>query len=95
MTAGAPQPGIRITVYAGEGPDDGGLHKPSVVSYFTSASEVHETLRQLGLEWKQADYFPARQVVITLDPIASPNQEDNVREKVRAAAEALEDTGLL
>jgi hypothetical protein len=84
---------IRMTVYAGEssGSDP---YKPSVRTIVVEESQVHEELRRLGLEWKQADYFPTRQTVITFDPVPNEN-EANVKDLVREAATILERTGLL
>lgn len=86
---------IRLTVYAGPRPDDGGLYKPSVSSRLVDECELSEELRQLGLEWKQADYFPQRQTIIALDPVPDEIDEPDVRARVREAAAALEGTGLL
>jgi hypothetical protein len=84
---------IRITVYAGHSLDPTDTnYEPSTTVRTVSERDVSETLRQLGLEWRQADYFPGRQTVITLDPVADAV---DVRGEVRKAAEALERTGLL
>lgn len=85
---------IRMTIYAGPGPDDGGLYKPSVSSRLIDERELSEELRKLGLEWKQADYFSQRQTVITLDPMPAAGEID-VQARIREAATALEGTGLL
>jgi hypothetical protein len=87
---------IRITVYAGPSLDPAETHyEPSVTERTVDESDVSETLRQLGLEWRQADYFSGRQTVITLDPVVTRPDVRDVRDEVRNAAEALERTGLL
>lgn len=85
---------IRITVYAGPATADvlGGLSSTKVHEVEDSA--VHEILRSIGLEWKTADYFPRRQVVITLDPVVD-EPKAKIRELIRDAALALEETGML
>lgn len=85
--------GIRITVYAGESSWEGEQRPGSVVVH--DHADVGEVLRHIGLEYKSADYFPGRQVVITIDPIPDNSDSDDVRRKVREAAIALEGTGLL
>lgn len=85
---------IRISVYAGHSPDDADRpYAASTTVRTVSERDVSEELRKLGLEWRQADYFPGRQTVITLDP-AGPDVGD-VKLKIREAADALERTGLL
>lgn len=84
---------IRITVYSGPSDTDRD-RPPAITQRETPETQVHEVLRQIGLEWKGADYMTQRQVVITLDPV--PAQADiDVKDQVRLAAEALERTGLL
>lgn len=88
---------IRITIYAGPHPDDELLtssYKPTVSVMEVRDGDVSEELRKLGLEWRQADYFPNRQTVITLDPLPEAKQQD-VEGLVRKAAELLEETGML
>lgn len=85
---------IRITIYAGHSLDPTDVnYEPSTTVRTVSERDVSETLRQIGLEWRQADYFPGRQTVITLDPVR--DDAVDVRGEVRKAAEALERTGLL
>lgn len=85
---------IRMTVYAGVGPDDAdGPYEPETTVRYVPELEMPEELRKLGLEWRRADYFPTRQTVIVLDPV--PDSETDVRALVREAAEKLERTGLL
>lgn len=85
---------IRVTVYAGPAvADDDGPYEASTVQHIVAERDLSEWLRNLGLEWRQADYFPGRQTVITFDPI-EPDRS-NVRAKIREASIALEDTGLL
>ena len=92
---------IRITIYAGLGEDASRgeashFYEPSVTSRTCSESDVHEELRQIGLEWRTADYFPTRQTVIVLDPVADePPSMAVVQSKIRDAAASLEGTGLL
>jgi hypothetical protein len=83
----------RITVYAGPSGED--PRESSVAFQVVANSDVSEHLRMLGLEWRTADYMPQRQVVITLDPIEPEHRKEDVKIQVRAAAEALERTGLL
>lgn len=90
---------IRITVYAGIGPsdDEDAPYQASVHERGEfSERDVSEELRKLGLEWRQADYFQTRQTLIVLDPV-DPRAQDKteLRAKVREAASALEETGLL
>lgn len=86
---------IRMTVYAGRGPDDDATdYRPSCVVHMVAERDLSEELRKLGVEWRQADYFPTRQTVITLDPVPEPSEVD-VRGLVREAADKLERTGLL
>lgn len=88
---------IRITIYAGHNldPTDSD-YEPSTTVRMVDERDVSEELRKLGLEWRQADYFPGRQTVITLDPV-DPNvaASTEVKLKIREAADALERTGLL
>ncbi len=56
----------KVTVYAGPN----GERSPSIVVHDTdSDGPVEEILRKIGLEYKTADYFPERQVVIVVDPV--------------------------
>lgn len=82
----------RITVYAG--PAKGTDAIPTVRDWSEHGPE--EALRRIGLEFKQADYFGHRQVVIVLDPVdANEATMDVIKGKVRDAAGLLEETGLL
>lgn len=85
---------IRITGYAGESPTD--TERPGSVKVYGPFEDcdVNEALRQIGLEWKTADYMTQRQVVLVLDPVEDDKQPD-VRGLVRKAAEMLEETGML
>lgn len=85
---------IRVTVYAGPSATD--ERESSVVGHVADDADVHELLRQIGLEWKTADYFPQRQVVITLDPVNEDEAERaSIKASVKEAAAHLEQTGLL
>ena len=92
---------IRITIYAGLGEDktEGEaphFYEPSVTARTCAEADVHEELRQIGLEWRTADYFPTRQTMIVLDPVPDePPSMAAVQSKIRAAAASLEGTGLL
>jgi hypothetical protein len=88
---------IRLTIYAGPGVDDGTLntYEPSVDVRMVDERDLANELHKLGLEWRQADYFPGRQTVLVLDPVPEQDDRAEVQAKVRAAAEALEGTGLL
>lgn len=84
---------IRITVYSGPSTTD---ERPPAVSTRTVADvDVDDELRKIGIEWRTADYMPQRQVVITLDPVTTDDERAKLRANVRAAAEYLEQTGLL
>lgn len=86
---------IRITVFAGpSSADENGPYEASTVVHFVAEREVSEKLQHLGLEWRQADYFPTRQTVITLDPVPDPREPD-VKALIREAASKLEETGML
>lgn len=83
---------IRITLYSG--PSDTDDRQDAVSVHLVDEADVHERLRQIGLEWTTADYMPQRQVLIALDPVV-PNDRAEIKQRVRAAAVALEETGLL
>lgn len=84
---------IRITIYSGPTKSDSNSGSISVRE--CDASRVGETLYNLGLEWKNADYMGQRQVVITLDPIPeSEHNLEHIKRNVKASAMALERTGL-
>lgn len=86
---------IRITIYAGPGdPGRTPSYEASTSERIVAERDVSEELRQIGLEWRQADYFPTRQTVITFDPVTDPSEPD-VKALVREAAIKLEETGLL
>lgn len=78
---------IRITVYSGNSETD--QRKGTISAYIVGDSEVSEHLRQIGLEWKQADYMTQRQVVITLDPIGVQEEEDLVKAVLQTAMDKL------
>lgn len=84
---------FEIIVYAGPS-DTEDDREASTCRHFAEAADVHEKLRQIGLEWKIADYMTSRQVVITLR-LADDMRDPDVQAKVREAAIALEATGLL
>ena len=82
-------------MFAGPSPDDeDGPYDASTSVRTVDTRDVSEELRKLGLEWRQADYFSGRQVVITLDPITEVDTTD-IKRKVREAVAVLEETGLL
>jgi hypothetical protein len=83
----------KITVYAGLGV--AGAERASATADW-SEHGPEEALRRIGLEYKQADYFPTRQVVIVIDPVqVDPEQVEKLKGQIRQAAELLEETGLL
>jgi hypothetical protein len=85
---------LRMTVYAGVGPDDEDRgYKPSTTIRMLAESNLSDELGKLGLEWP-VDYFQTRQTVITLDPMPDESGPD-VRARVRAATAPLKGTGLL
>jgi hypothetical protein len=53
-----------------------------------SERNVHEVLREVGLEYNTADYFSTRQVVIVLDP--EQPDSDQARRAIQQAMESLE-----
>jgi len=58
-----------ITVYAGISQDPNDMREASTVNHGTCAlSLVNERLWSIGNEYKTADYFTSRQVVIVIDP---------------------------
>lgn len=86
---------IRITIYAGPGdPSKTPNYEATTTERVVSERDVSEELRQIGLEWRQADYFPTRQTVITFDPVPDQREPD-VRALIREAASKLEETGML
>lgn len=81
---------IRITVYAGvsetdERPPSVKRHEPLPEQY------VAERLGTIGLEWKTADYFQTRQVVIVLEPVADADASDKAEETLREIRALLDD----
>jgi hypothetical protein len=85
---------IRITVYAGR--DENEARPPTTIAHEpVPMCDVHEELRRIGLEYKQADYFSTRQVLIVLEPVEPRAPLRDVQSKIREAAMALEGTGLL
>ncbi len=82
----------RITIYAAPSQTD---PRPASASTRVVANrDLADTFRLLGLEWKNADYMPARQVVIVIDSVAG-HDPDRVKELVQQASTLLEETGLL
>ncbi len=67
--------------------------RPGAVSFAdVNERDMAEHLRKLGAEWKTSDYFPQRQVVITIVP--SVPSIHHVRSAVKRAAAALADSGM-
>jgi hypothetical protein len=86
----------QIQVFAGQPIDPADERLASTVHHGSIAlSEISETLRKIGLEYKTADYFTSRQVIIVIDPDPGQKVAPEVREKIREAATALEATGQL
>lgn len=83
---------IRISIYTA--PTENDCRGGAISTRVVSENDVSEVLREIGLEWKTADYMSQRQVVLTLDPVRE-NEVREIKTAVRAAAQALEDTGLL
>ena len=87
----------KIQVFAGHSDDeqDDNVRPPVGQNHgYVALSEVNETLRRIGLEYKQADYFPNRQVVIVIDP--DPNVDPlplEAVEKLKDLAHQLEAIG--
>lgn len=80
---------IRMTVYAGAGTDDeDGPYEPSTIVRLVAERDMSEELRKLGLEWRQADYFPTRQTVITLDPMPDQKPRPDPKGLMAPALEA-------
>jgi hypothetical protein len=85
----------KITVYMGPGVQ-GSERASFTADWSWSEYGPEEALRRIGLEYKQADYFPTRQVVIVIDPVqVDPEQVEKLKGQIRQAAELLEETGLL
>lgn len=81
---------IRITVYSGPARDD--MRPSSCTMRITEETEVHEELRKIGLEYKNADYMPQRQVVITLDPVAVTAEDaDPLKVVLKGAVDKIEE----
>jgi hypothetical protein len=82
---------IRIQVYAGsKSADDHEQRPPTIVDHgHIAESQVHEVLRHIGLEYKTADYFPERQVIIVLDPVIEQDLPVEVKQKMHELADAL------
>lgn len=70
----------KITVYAGPSSTDS---RPQSVADW-SEYDPEEALRRIGLEYKTADYFSQRQVVIVIDPADEPPEAEQVRRLMRA-----------
>jgi hypothetical protein len=84
----------KIEVFAGSSIDGHDEREPSSYNHGNVAdSEVADQLFRIGMEYKLADYFPNRQVVIVINPDPTFTVPPEVKQKIRAAAQALEDTG--
>jgi 2'-5' RNA ligase len=84
---------IRITTYAGPPLHPNDVRGGTIKDWTEDGPE--EALRKIGLEYRVADYFPNRQVVIVLEPVEDQSELEQIRQRVRTASEALENTGLL
>jgi hypothetical protein len=83
----------RIQVYAGhvDGPHDDNTRPASAKDHgYVEARDVHEVLRQIGLEFKTADYFTERQVIIVIDPQVEAELPLLVTQKMHELADALQ-----
>jgi hypothetical protein len=77
----------KITVYAGKSNSD--ARPPSIHDWSDEEGPV-EALRKIGLEYKGADYFHSRQVVIVIDPV-QPSDEDKLERLKQDIKELLDD----
>lgn len=86
---------FRVTVYAG--PSETDDRDPSVKVHEMSTGTIDETLRMIGMEYRGADYFPTRQVVITIDPVTTDDRNfQTAKRKVEEAHLLIEEaSGLL
>lgn len=99
-----------IQVFAGHSNNIDERPPSAKIHGYVAESEVNETLRQIGLEYKTADYFTSRQVVIVIDPdpdlsgtlpLSANQQIDNLRRALVASGvkeplvDAIQNGGLL
>jgi len=82
-----------IQVFAGTSKYDD--RQPTIVDHgYVATNHVYTTLYEIGLEYKTADYFPNRQVVIVINP--DPNVKNlppEVEEQLKNFADQLENQG--
>lgn len=66
------------------------LSKGAASEEIVDAGDVTEHLRHIGLEWKQADYFHDKKVVIVVEPYADEDAElVSLRTKLAAVESAV------
>lgn len=82
---------IRITLYSG--PSDTDTREAAISLRTVDTKDVSETLRQIGLEWKNADYMGSRQVIITLDPVVELKDSAEFKKAIDDLREALDNLG--
>lgn len=82
----------KIEVFAGSSTNAYDKREASTVNHGNVHNrDLADQLFRIGLEYKTADYFPNRQVVIVITPESTVPPE--IQQKIKAAAEALEATG--
>lgn len=84
---------IKIMVYAGPPINDNASRPPSVREY-TDEGPV-QALINLSQEYKSADYFQTRQVVIVLTPTEDMIELEQQKAAIRKAYNFIEESGLL
>lgn len=77
-----------VQVFAGH-TNTSDTRPPSVKDHGEVASQhVSELLWEIGLEFKSADYFLGRKVIIVIDPDEGDDPKDAMIERLMAAVEA-------
>lgn len=85
---------LRVNVFAGPSDNPQDKRPATTAQHIVSERDLSDALRQIGLEWKNADYMPNREVIITISSLAEV-RDPEIGEKIREAAAALEATGLI
>jgi hypothetical protein len=55
-----------------------------------ASHEIHEELRQLGLEWKTADYLFDQTVVIVIRQVPDQAEEETAKQKLAQISEIVD-----
>lgn len=101
----------QVQVFAGHSIDRNDEREPTTVQHdYIPVGELPEMLRAVGLNYKQADYFGTRQVVMVINPdpdlsgtlpLSANQQIDNLRRALVASGvkeplvDAIQNGGLL